>query len=115
MVTGASLIWAGFMIYLLAHVQNFADYGGRFKTGAKYAQELVSNISSHSTFNKAEIPLTESTASHHSKSNVINVIIQAKEDNLGGLISALNSIVVNTKNPVSFYLIVPDETTSHLQ
>lgn len=113
-MTGASLIWAGFMIYLLAHVQNFADYGGRFKTGAKYAKELVSNIS-HSTFNKAEIALTEPTASHHTKSNVINVIIQAREDNLGGLISALNSVVVNTKNPVSFYLIVPDETTSHLQ
>jgi hypothetical protein len=113
-VTGASLIWAGFMMYLLAHVQNFADYGGRFKTGAKYAQELVSNIS-HSTFDKAEIPKIESTTSHHTKNDRMNVVMQAREDNLGGLISALNSVVVNTKHLVHFYLIVPDDTTAHLQ
>ncbi|KAK4001993.1 Glycosyltransferase 8 domain-containing protein 1 [Daphnia magna] len=111
-VTGVSLVWAGFMVYLLTHVQSFAGYGGRFQVGAKYAQEYLSNIS-HSAFK--EEAKTISTTSQTAKSKLINVVIQAREDNLGGLISAVNSVIVNTKSTVHFHFIVPDDTIFHLQ
>lgn len=106
------MVWAGFMVYLLTHVQSFAGYGGRFQVGAKYAQEYLSNIS-HSAFK--EKAKTISTTSQTAKSKLINVVIQAREDNLGGLISAVNSVIVNTKSTVHFHFIVPDDTIFHLQ
>lgn len=98
------------MIYLLTHVQDFASYGGKVKAGAYYAHELVSNIS-HSAFNEK---VTEEP-SQKINTDLVNIIIQANEDNLGGLISAASSVSINTRNKVHFYFVVPDDTKSHLQ
>ena len=111
-VTGISVLWGCFMIYLLTHVQDFADYGGKFKAGAKYAHQYVSNISLSDLIK--DTPHT-TAASHHVNRNLINVVIQAREDNLGGLISVVNSVVTNTKQPVHFYFLVPEDTVSHLK
>ncbi len=100
------------MIYLLTHVQDFAHYGGKFKAGAKYAHQYVSNISLSDIMKEASSHTTP--PSHHVNRNLINVIIQAREDNLGGLISVVNSIVTNTKHAVHFYFVVPEDTISHL-
>lgn len=101
------------MVYLLANVQNFADYGGKFKVGAKYAQDYISNLSYPAAVKKET--QTELTASQPAKSKLINVVMQAREDDLGGLICAVNSIIVNTKYPVQFHFVVRDDTTVHLQ
>lgn len=99
------------MIYLLTHVQNFANYGGKFKAGASFAQELMSNIS-HSAFDKVEPSFT---ASQKINTDIINIIIEANKQNIGGLITAASSVVTNTKHKVHFYFLVPKNTLSHLQ
>lgn len=99
------------MIYLLTHVQDFASYGGKVKAGAYYAKELVSNIS-HSAFDKTP---TEEPSSQKINTDLINIIIQASEDDLGGLISAASSVSINTRKKVHFYFVVPEDSKSHLQ
>ena len=119
-LVAATLVWGTGMIYLLSHVERFAHVGGKLKNGAQWAEELVSNISRDlkagrevaTTISPSQQLINEESAA---ASYPINIVMQAQEDDLGGLISAVNSVVVNTKHLVHFYLIVPDDTTAHLQ
>ena len=113
---GASLAWAIFMVYLLTHIQIFGNPSKHLK--ASYQNEFPNN---HSNVDNNAIEVLESNSKNsHLKvgdevTDVINIIIQANEDIIGGLISAVNSIIMNTKSSVHFYFVIPQESTSHIQ
>lgn len=106
------------MIYLLSHVERFAHVGGKLKNGAQWAEELVSNISRDlkagrevaTTISPSQQLINEESAA---ASYPINIVMQAQEDDLGGLISAVNSVVKHTKNEVHFHFVVVDESVQH--
>ncbi len=116
-LVAATLVWASVMVYLLSHVERFAQVGGKLKNGAHWAEELVSNMSKN--FKKDQEPITISASQHllneqsAAASNLINIVMQVQEDDLGGLISAVNSVVKHTKNKVHFYFAVVNEPVQH--
>lgn len=116
-LVAATLVWASVMVYLLSHVERFVQVGGKLKSGAHWAEELVSNMSRNFkkdqelvTISPSQLLLNEESAA---ASNLINIVMQAQEDDLGGLISAVNSVFKHTKNKVHFYFAVVDQPVQH--
>lgn len=97
------------MIYLLSHVERFAGYyAGKFNlkahpSGAGTANESLEHEPRSLTVQISSPPLP------------VNIVIQAEEDNIGGLVTAVNSISSNSKIQSHFYFVVPNETVLHLQ
>ncbi len=100
------------MIYLLTHVEKFSHYGGSLRTG--YVQ-WASQIFSDHNVTQIEQDIVSSYSNRISEAETINIIMQSGEDDLGGLISAVNSILLNTKHPVHFYFVLPETTIQHLR
>lgn len=100
------------MIYLLTHVEKFSHYGGSLRTG--YVQ-WASQIFSDHNVTQIEQDIVSSYSNRISEAETINIIMQSGEDDLGGLISAVNSILLNTKHPVHFYFVLPETTIQYLR
>lgn len=112
-LAAGTLLWAGFMIYLLTHVEKFSNYGGSLRTGyVQWASQIFSG--DHNT-TRIEQDTVSSYSNRISEAETINIIMQSGEDELGGLVSAINSILLNTKHPVHFYFVLPEVTIQHLR
>lgn len=93
---------------MISHVDDLGTYQGKIRSGAHWVEQLVSNFSQTNILNAAT-PTSPSTP------ELLQVVIEAKKDYLGGLITLINSIISNTKHEVHFYIIIPSNALQHLQ
>lgn len=101
------------MIYLLAHVEKFAQYGGTLRVAsARWAEQL---LLSRETSNITNFLEDGTVLKVEENSNTINIVMQAGEDEMGGLIAAINSVVSNSKLPIHFYLVLPEASMEHFK
>lgn len=110
-LAAGTLLWVGFMIYLLAHVERFASYGGSLTNGARWAGQLLSGDNNITLSEDDSSP----TKSDQESGDYINIVMQANENDLGGLIAAVNSVVSNSKHKVQFYFVLPETSIKHLK
>lgn len=102
------LMWAGFMVYLLTHVQSFYDNKAeKISVGLHLVKQAEANSNNS---------IEENVTSQPGILSPLNIIIQANSDTLGGLITVVNSVITNTKHApsVHFYFIIQHDAVSHL-
>ena len=113
MLVTASFLWAVLVLFLLSNIDRVNQYKETLKQGANWASHFLPNDLIYQE-NTTSLISTDTVTEDFAIEN-IRIVIQANENTLGGLIATVNSVVVNTKERIHFYFILPEECFEHLK